>query len=147
MNNVLIEVQFYRKLRDAFNLFCRGAADTLSLEIEQYEIKFIPGAGLSRTIFVLGHECRVRFGATRAGGRDTLVGRLLFERVLPGSQTEFLFEITFDHLTHVISQPIETRRTLRIDEPDFVRSFMAVALLGRMFESLSAERAGDRSGA
>ena len=93
---------------------------------------------------MLGHECRVRFGVTRSGGRDTLVGRLLFERVLPGAQTEHFFEITFDHLMHVISQPIETRRTLRIDEPDFVRSFMAVALLGRMFESLSAERTEER---
>src|SRR5688572_12603811 len=116
MNNVLIEVQFYRKLREGFNLFCRSAADTLSLEIEQYEIKFFPGTGLSRTIFVLGHECRVRFGVTRSGGRDTLVGRLLFERVLPGAQAEFFFEITYDHLMHVISQPVETRRTLRIDE-------------------------------
>ena len=144
MSNVLIEVQFYRKLRDGFNLFCRSATDALSLDVEQYEVRFVPGAGLSRTLFVLEHECRVRFSVTRTGGRDTLVGRLLFERVLDAGKTEFFFEITFDHLLHVIRQPIETRRTLRIDDPDFLRSFMATALLDRMLASLSAEHADTR---
>jgi hypothetical protein len=141
MTNVLIEVQFYRKLREGFNLFCRSAGDALSLDVEQYDIKFVAGTGLSRTMFVLEHECRVRFGVTRSGGRDSLVGRLLFERVLPAGDPEFFFEITFDHLFHVVSQPIGTRRTLRIDDPDFLRSYMAVALLDRMFASLSAEHA------
>jgi hypothetical protein len=141
MTNVLIEVQFYRKLRDGFNQFCRAAADALSSDLEQYDIRFVPGTGLGRTVFVLEHECRVRFGVTRAGGRDTLVGRLLFERVL-ASGPEFFFEITFDHLLHVIRQPIETRRTLRIDDPDFLLSYMAVALLDRMLASLSAEHGG-----
>jgi hypothetical protein len=145
MTNVLIEVRFYRKLRDAFNLFCRSAADALSLDIEEYDIKFVPGTGLSRTILVLEHECRVRFSVTRTGGRNALVGRLLFERVLAAGEAEFFFEITFDHLSHVIKQPIETRRTLRIDDPDFVRSHMAVALLDRMLAALSAEHAGTRT--
>jgi hypothetical protein len=144
MTNVLIEVQFYKKLRDGFNLFCRAAADALSLDIEQYDVRFVPGTGLTRTLYVLEHECRVRFSVTRAGGRDTLVGRLLFERVLGPGQTEFFFEITFDHLLHVIKQPIETRRTLKIDDPDFLRSHMAVALLDRMLASLSAECGGTR---
>jgi hypothetical protein len=142
MTNVLIEVQFYRKLRDAFNHFCRAAADALSSDVEQYDIRFVPGTGLGRTLFVLEHECRVRFGVTRTGGRDTLVGRLLFERVLASGDTEFFFEITFDHLFHVIRQPMETRRTLRIDDPDFLRSYMALALLDRMLASLSAEHGG-----
>jgi hypothetical protein len=144
MTNVLIEVQFYRKLREGFILFCRSAGDALSLDVEQYEIKFVPGTGLTRTIFVLEHECRVRFSVTRSGGRDTLVGRLLFERILADRSTEFFFEISFDHLLHVVRQPIETRRTLRIDDPDFLRSYMAVALLDRMFSSLSAEHAPAR---
>jgi hypothetical protein len=144
MTNVLIEVQFYRKLREGFNLFCRAAADALSLDVEQFEVRFVPGTGLSRTVYVLEHECRVRFSVTRAGGRDTLVGRLLFERVLGSADTEFFFEITFDHLLHVIRQPIETRRTLRIDDADFLRSYMAVALLDRMLSSLSAECAATR---
>jgi hypothetical protein len=58
----------------------------------------------------------------------------------PGN-AEFFFEITFDHLSHVIRQPIETRRTLRIDDPDFIRAHMAVALLDRMLAALSAEHA------
>ena len=33
MTNVLIEVQFYRKLREGFNLFCRSAGDALSLDV------------------------------------------------------------------------------------------------------------------
>jgi hypothetical protein len=145
MSNVLIEVQFYRKLRDAFNLFCRSAADALSLDIEEYDIRFVPGTGLSRTMFVLEHECRVRFGVTRTGGRNALVGRLLFERVLASGGAEFFFEITFDHLSNVINQPIATRRTLRIDDPDFIRSHMAVALLDRMLAALSAEHANTRT--
>jgi hypothetical protein len=146
MSNVLIEVQFYRKLRDGFNVFCRSAADALSLDVEQYDVRFVPGTGLARTVFVLEHECRVRFGVTRTGGRDTLVGRLLFERVLDSGGREFFFEITFDHLLHVIKQPVQTRRTLRIDDPDFLRSYMAVALLDRMLASLSAEHADPRPG-
>ncbi|MGZ8199052.1 MAG: hypothetical protein ACXWVP_11900 [Burkholderiales bacterium] len=141
MTNVLIEVQFYRKLRDAFNLFCRSAGDALAAHIDQYEIKFSPGTGLSRSLLVLGHECEVRFSVTRQGGRDSLVGRLMFERLLPGGGREFFFEITFDHLLYVINQPIETRRSLKIEDPDFIRSFMAVALLDRMLASLSSEGA------
>lgn len=145
MTNVLIEVQFYRKLRDAFNLFCRSAADALASHFDQYEVRLCPGTGLSRVVEVLGHQCRVRFSVTREGGRDTLVGRLLFERVLIDGGVEFFFEITFDHLLYVIRQPLETRRSLKIDDPDFIRSFLALALLDRMFSSLSAEAAGERS--
>ena len=139
MSNVLIEVQFYRKLRDGFGVFCRTAGDVLSHQFEEFELKFHPGTGPRRTVFVLEHECRVRFGVTRHGGRESLVGRLLFERILGVDMSEFLFEVTFDHLLYVIRQPLETRRTLRIDDPDFVRSFMAVTLLDRRLASLSAE--------
>jgi hypothetical protein len=140
MSNILVEVQFYRKLREGFGLFCRTAGNVLSSHFEDYELKFSPGTGPSRTIFVLEHECRVRFGVMREGGRETLVGRLLFERVLGAEKAEFLFETTFDHLLNVVRQPLETRRTLRIDDPEFIRSFMAATLLDRMLTSLSAEQ-------
>jgi hypothetical protein len=140
MSNVLVEVQFYRKLREGFGLFCRTMGDVLAAQFEEYELKFYPGTGPSRRVSVLEHECRVRFGVTRRGGRESLVGRLLFERVLGAEISEFLFEVTFDHLLYVIRQPAETRRTLRIDDPDFVRSFMAVTLLDRVLASLSEEQ-------
>lgn len=145
MSNILVEVQFYRKLREGFGLFCRTAGDVISSQFEDYELKFCPGTGPGRTMFVLEHECHVRFGVTRHGGRETLVGRLLFERVLGVEKRELLFEVTFDHLLNVIRQPLETRRTLRIDDPDFIRSFMALTVLDRMLVSLSAEHA-DRTG-
>ena len=113
MSNVLVEVQFYRKLREGFGLFCRTAGDVIAAQFEEYELKFYPGTGPSRRVSVLEHECRVRFGVTRRGGRESLVGRLLFERVLGAEISEFLFEVTFDHLLYVIRQPAEREYLVR----------------------------------
>lgn len=126
-------VDEYRHLQKLFREFCADAKLALPTD-NNYGIEVGTAKQNACDLTILDHPCRIRFDV-RTEPRPML-GKLIFERLLPKDQTRCLWTLYFDCRGNADEAPDPTTWSFTLNRSD-IENFEVVRLLESFFKDIA----------
>lgn len=123
----------YMHLQKLFLEFCADAKRALPTD-NSYGIEIGTAKRNACDLTILDHPCRIRFDVRTEP--PPMLGKLIFERLLPEDQTRCLWTLYFDRLGNADEAPDPMTRLSTLKGSDIV-NFEAVRLLESFFKDIA----------